>query len=745
MRYGNVNINGRSVELYNFDHQPSQLYHEIRNARSLNSFDGNVSGGRGQMFKSHLPQRLVTFGATHKRICSGSEYEYAKAIFNTSFEHDSDVIKVIPYYQQTFGASSVGTNPETLVVFEYFDKELRERVIDCMSMSDYSSFHSYFGYKNKRTKNFGKVTAGASFEAGDVLLTSPAIGEDDSFCYGTEAETAFITHPSASEDGVGMSVSFARELGFITVEKRVVEWGSKTFPQNIYGTKTEYKAHPKIGEKIHHSGILMAFKKYDQDYSVVDMSRRKAMEPDSIFDDAVYVDGCDGVVVDIRVLHDPNQVSTTPELMVEQTLAYDNSRRVYYEEILKLYYLLKMKRGDNLSLSPRFNNTVQYAISVTKETQQLKKSPIKAVHPQKLYRGSPIDDFRVEFTIMYKIVPTVGFKITGIQGDKGVIVNIIPDEHMPMNANGTRAKIVMDPNSTVARMNVSRVYEQFFNAASRDLVIAFCRNLGIEHSKKLDLQTKMQIESRWNANDPVVLHCWERLMQYYRIFGTIQVEGISALPNDKRRNHFLSILNKGIYLFIPGTQEEEPVDMLRQVRDHFMPERGPVTYTDFAGVVRTTKNNVIIGSIYIMLLEKTGDDWTAVSSGKFQNFGVLAKLTNKDKFSQPTRNQAIRAGGESEIRILVAYCGAFFAAEFLDRNSNMQTHREACETILSAKTPSNIPVLIDRDKNPLGKARPMQLVKHLAYCNGWKFVYQPHVEKSPCPEYGLNTVDYEAN
>lgn len=744
MRSGKITINGKEVELYNFDWQPSQLYHQIRNVRSLNSFDGSVSGGRGQMFKSHLSQRLVTSGSTPKRIFTGAEYEYAKASFDTRFDYDSDVVKVIPYYQQTIGAASIGSNPESLVVFEYYDPELKERVVDCLTMSDYSSHHSYFGYKNKRTKLFNAVSAGASFEAGDVLLTSPSVLDDGNFAYGRQVETALMTHASVSEDGVGMSVSLGAALGFITLEKRVVEWGSKTFPINLYGTEQEYLPHPKIGEKIHKSGALMAFRKYDQDYSVVDMSRRKSMNKDSVFDTAIYVDGSDGVVVDIRVLHDPNQVMTTPELMAEQSLAYDNSRRVYYDEIVKLYYTLVSKRGDNLKLSPKFNNVIQQAISVQRETQQGKKSSVKVVHPQKLYRGSPVDDFRVEFTIMYKVKSTVGFKVTGIQGDKGVVVELIPDCYMPVNANGVRADLMMDPNATVARTIPSRLFEQIFNAASRDLVIEFCNKLGIIHSVKIELPIKMQIESRWNSGDPVIIECWNRLMHYYSIFATVQHEGINNLPNDKKRNHFIRILNDGIYLNIPGTQDQEPVDMLREVRKHFMPERGPVTYRDYNGVERVTKNNVLIGSIYYMLLEKTGDDWTAISSGKFQNFGIIAKLTNKDKFLQPTRNQAIRAGGEAEIRIMVAYCGAFFATEFLDRNSNMQSHRAACEKILSAPYPTNIESLINREEIPLGKARPMQLVKHLAYCNGWKFTYSPYVEKNPDPYAVSVNIDYEA-
>jgi hypothetical protein len=159
-----------------------------------------------------------------------------------------------------------------------------------------------------------------------------------------------------------------------------------------------------------------------------------------------------------------------------------------------------------------------------------------------------------------------------------------------------------------------------------------------------------------------------------------------------------------------------------------------VKYIGNSGKLRTTKYPVRIGSLYIIILEKTGDDWTAVSSGKLQNFGVLAPITNRDKYSQPTRNQAIRAFGETEIRIVAAYMGPQTTAEILDRNNSIVTHSQMLDSILMADNPSNIESAVDRTINPLGGARPLQLVKHIGECGGWRFVYEPHVPTPPMVE-----------
>jgi hypothetical protein len=110
----------------------------------------------------------------------------------------------------------------------------------------------------------------------------------------------------------------------------------------------------------------------------------------------------------------------------------------------------------------------------------------------------------------------------------------------------------------------------------------------------------------------------------------------------------------------------------------------------------TTKVPVRIGSVYIILLEKIADDWTAISSGKTQHYGVLSQVTNADKYALPYRAQSIRAWGEAEKRLLAAYVGPRTAAEIMDRNNNPETHKQILNAILEAAEPTDIYNTVDR-------------------------------------------------
>jgi DNA-directed RNA polymerase subunit beta len=54
---------------------------------------------------------------------------------------------------------------------------------------------------------------------------------------------------------------------------------------------------------------------------------------------------------------------------------------------------------------------------------------------------------------------SVGDKLTGLHGDKGVISAILPDEEMPFLADGTPVDIILGPSSMVKRMNLGQLQE----------------------------------------------------------------------------------------------------------------------------------------------------------------------------------------------------------------------------------------------------------------------------------------------
>jgi len=75
------------------------------------------------------------------------------------------------------------------------------------------------------------------------------------------------------------------------------------------------------------------------------------------------------------------------------------------------------------------------------ERVQLKKSVVRTFRRQKL------DDWRIEVHYGWNITPTIGSKLSDSFGGKGVICAIWPEANMPVNKNGVRADVIVDPNN----------------------------------------------------------------------------------------------------------------------------------------------------------------------------------------------------------------------------------------------------------------------------------------------------------
>ena len=311
-----------------------------------------------------------------------------------------------------------------------------------------------------------------------------------------------------------------------------------------------------------------------------------------------------------------------------------------------------------------------------------------------------------------------------------MICHVAEPHEMPVDEAGNRADIVMDPNSTVSRMNLGRLYELYFNASARDLTKEIIFTLGITDTQN----TYAHIQQLENNQDPAFIQAWNRLLNFYAIVSPQTYNWFTSNQYSKSKTHHLNeVVKDGIYIYHPADTPHSVSRAVKELEKYYKPVYGPVTYTGYSGKKVTTKSNVRIGSLYILLLEKTGDDWAAVSSGKLQNFGVLSQITNQDKYSQPTRNQAVRALGETEVRIVASCMGPLIAAEIIDRNNNTTTHRQVVDSVITADNPSNIECAVNRTINPLGNARPLQFVKHIAMCGGWEFKYKPFVAPAGPP------------
>lgn len=316
-----------------------------------------------------------------------------------------------------------------------------------------------------------------------------------------------------------------------------------------------------------------------------------------------------------------------------------------------------------------------------------------------------------------------------------MVVLSVPDEHMPVDENGNRAEFVMDPNSRINRMNLGGPIELYINSASRDVGIKIRNTFGIERGDKHALQKVEQIYKNENTK---FIWAWDYYAGYLKIIAPKQYQWCidGSMSEEEKISQLATICQDHVYLYLPQEYAPEYNKAIVKIENSpYKPVYGPVEYTGYSGKKVKTKDKVRIGSMYIIMLEKIGDDNSSVASGKFQHFGVLAKLTKEDKSAEPYRAQPIKGIGETESRIFASYAGDVAIAELMDRNNNPQSHIEIVNQILKADKPTQIPQLIDRKKIPYGYTKPIQIVNHIAMCAGWEFKYEAKLTPAPYTPY----------
>ena len=695
-------------------YQPSELHLEFLSVNGLNPYDAYDSSPRRQMWSSHIGQALVIRGATIRYQQTGFEREYGKYTFGVRMAVDSVVLKAIDRYPKSYGFDSIRLNPQKVVIYE----EHGTNRIGVLDIHNYTSYHQYFGFENKMNPDaMALLYHGGAVPAGTVFAGSPLVDKDGNYKPGIQLNMCLITHPAVSEDGVGVCEDILPLLAYKTYERRTVPFGSKRFPVNVYGTATEYKPFPDIGEYIKESGLVMATRSYNVDLAPVEQSVYDLMEVDEHFDLCTYSIPGKGRVIDIIVHHDENSMKPcTPLGMDKQARKYDTARRVFYESILREYNELKKSRGDKLKLTPQFH-------SLVKEAYQVVGKHDEAI--QLLNRQQPMDDWTITFIIEYDNIPDIGSKITDTHGGKGVIVAKFKREEMPVDQWGVSADVIMDPLSIFGRMNPGRIFEMYGNAAGYDVRQKLADRFGIVPG---DPKAEQKVIAYERANPAGFKEAMDYLIGYYEKIVPAQAEwfktGAYQLP---WTYHMGCVIGEWPVLHYPPNNDAEAMDIVDALEDNdaYRPHYGPVTFVDYSGVPQTTIRNVRIASLYFILLEKTGDDWTSVGSGKVQHFGVLSQVSGIDKYATPTRQNPTRILGESEIRILEATVDAEVVADQMDRNNNPTTHKHITERILEAIQPTNIDKIVDRTKIPFGGMKALKMIKHLLECAGMRFVARP--------------------
>lgn len=677
----------------------NQLRPELLAMASLQPFPGNVANSRMQMMGSHVSQALVIKGATTRRLLTGVEREFGRFTFNVKMPVDAEILRIIPKYRVGAGLNAIRENPLSVVV--YLDMETGE--LGCLQIPTFSARHQHFGFRYKDRPIRGRLEAGMALEAGTIIADSPNVDELGNYRIGIETNVLFASMPGIIEDGVIVSEDYVERLTATGYETRTASFGAKMFPLNLYGDGNEYKPFPDIGERVRDDGLLFAMRHYDPLMAAIDMTPEALRQVNYSFDTRVYAEP-GAIVKDVNVRYGARPgKSTIPTAMEAQARRYYERTLTFYEALLHEYNEQKRRLGREPRLTPEFHRLLVEGLIYRPDANRSRATLI--------YKLQPLDEWRVDVTFEYPVKPVVGSKLTGFSGDKGVICQIRKTEDMPVDLEGNRADAVMDGDSTIKRMNTSRMYEQYLNMTSRTVT---------NYIRKLAPKTDAQYKA-----------AWDYLLGYYEIVTPRMAKILQTEYKLGPRHHVDAIIKDGIYLWYPTDNPVYAPEMIAQLAAKYPILHGPVTYRGMSGKMRTTKKPMFIGSIYVMLLEKTGVDCSGVASAKLNHFGLTAKLTNADKYSSPRRPQPVRGVGESEGRLLVATIGSDMTAEILEMSCSPRTHKNVARNILRAEKPTDIKAVVDRNEAPRGHNRALIYIKHSLVCMGAEFHITPADDAEP--------------
>ncbi len=197
---------------------------------------------------------------------------------------------------------------------------------------------------------------------------------------------------------------------------------------------------------------------------------------EDVQDASLYVPpGVEGKIIDIKVFSrkEKGQRKSTENKKIEKM---QNENQAFIAKI-------KQEAKKNIEiLQKEFKDKVQSSRENSEITKRLKEQLQDNINAVNMIASLKIDDLKINLQkrvekirkgdelpvgvnklvkvyIMNKCKISVGDKISGRHGNKGVVSRILPEEDMPYLADGTPVEIVLNPLSVPSRMNIGQLME----------------------------------------------------------------------------------------------------------------------------------------------------------------------------------------------------------------------------------------------------------------------------------------------
>jgi DNA-directed RNA polymerase subunit beta len=291
---------------------------------------------------------------------------------------------------------------------------------------------------------------------------------------------------------------------------------------------------------------------------------------------------------------------------------------------------------------------------------------------EKLTKGDELPPGVIKLVKVYLAIKrklSVGDKMAGRHGNKGVVSRLLPEEDMPYLEDGTPVDIVLNPLGVPSRMNIGQILEVHLGWAA----------------KQLGNQIETYLQTKWS---PDVLK--DKLK---KLFPTDDMKKLLDRLDAEDVGRFASKLRTGVHFATPVFDGADEGEIKAALKMAGLPSSGQARLIDGKSG-QPFEHAVTVGVMYMLKLHHLVDDKIHARS-----IGPYSLVTQ-----QPLGGKAQFGGqrlGEMEVWAMEAYGAAYALQEFLTVKSDDVLGRTRMyesivkgEHVLEAGLPESFNVLL---------------------------------------------------
>ncbi|MFQ5680755.1 MAG: DNA-directed RNA polymerase subunit beta, partial [Candidatus Omnitrophota bacterium] len=342
------------------------------------------------------------------------------------------------------------------------------------------------------------VSLGQMVSAGDVIADGQATDRGE-LALGKNLLCAFMPWRGYNfEDAILISERVVKEDAFTSIhieefeiEARETRLGDEEITRDIPNVGEDVLANLddkgviRIGAEVKPDDILVGkiTPKTESELSPEERLLRAIFgeKATDVRDSSLVVSpGVEGVVVDVHVFRRrerrKSKVDKTRELNAVRKVKNFYREEIEYlneERYEKIAQLLRIDKKKARKLNLKFNESAR-RIFYSYDNQIKELLADQEQELEKIKRGDELPAGVLKRIVVYvatKRKLSVGDKLAGRHGNKGVVARIIPEEDMPFLPDGRPVEVVLNPLGVPSRMNIGQILETHLGWAAQALGI----------------------------------------------------------------------------------------------------------------------------------------------------------------------------------------------------------------------------------------------------------------------------------